>query len=169
MGVLQRRAEFGNQGQRLRRAEARGLHRLAQVDAVDVFHRQPEVAAAFAEIMDRHDVRMAEFRQGPRLPREALREPGIVLQPGQQDLQGNQPVELRLARLVNNPHPAATDAFEDLELRQGGTDVIHRWQVRRHGVLAGTEQHADRTQAAGGIRRQRATTGRAKLFSHIRS
>jgi hypothetical protein len=36
-------------------------------------------------------------------------------------------------------------------------------------VLAGTEQHADGTKATGGIRRQRATTGGAEFFSHIRS
>jgi hypothetical protein len=42
------------------------------------------------------------------------------------DLQGNQAVEVRLARLVNTSHATTPDRFKDLQLWKGSAKVLKR-------------------------------------------
>ena len=70
--VLERLADFGNDGQGLLGGEAARLHGLAEIDAIDKFHQQIKETVRLAKIVDGDNVRMAESRQHSALACEPL-------------------------------------------------------------------------------------------------
>ena len=68
---LQRVGEIARERQRLPRGESFG-HALAQVAAREMLHRQEQVVVGDAEIVDAHDVRMADLAQHLEFLQEAL-------------------------------------------------------------------------------------------------
>ena len=69
--------------------------------------------------MDRDDIRVVQPREKLPLALEAARKRGIALrQRGGQQLERDEPVQLRLARLKNPAHAALPDEFEDFKLRE---------------------------------------------------
>ena len=106
---------------------AAGFHQLAQIGAVHEFHHEIVLTIDLAEIEDRHNVLMAQFRHSAGLAREPLREIRIGSNCRWQDLHGHQSVEFRLPRLVHGAHPAFSHQLQDFELRK------LRGQVLRFG------------------------------------
>ena len=71
-----------------------------------------------AKVVNRDNVRMVQPGQGARLALEPLGELGITLLIRRQDLQRDQPVQPRLARLVDCAHAAATEKTDNLQMRE---------------------------------------------------
>ena len=91
--------------------------------------------ARLAEVIDRHDVRMIQSRQGPRLALEPFGETGAAGHCGRQYFQRHQAIQRRLARLIDRAHAALADEAENLELRKKLGDFPNR---RRHESSAGS-------------------------------
>jgi hypothetical protein len=123
---LQRLADRRHDGQRLLGRQAARLHRLAQVDAVDVLHQQEIELAGPAEVVHRDDIRVAELGQGLALPREPLGEAGVGRVLGGEDLERHEPGERLLAGLVDGPHPAVADELDQLQVREVRGQLAHR-------------------------------------------
>ncbi len=71
--------------------------------------------------MNDSDVRVFESSRGLRLLDEASLAVGVGDE-GRKDLQGDLAVELQVEGLVDNPHPASADLFEDLVVGKGAAD-----------------------------------------------
>ncbi len=101
---------------------------LAQVDAVDVRHRQVQHAAVLARGECPHHIRVVERRGHARLPEEALPEPIVVRQLGREQLQRDL-LPVRVLREVNGPHRPACEKRPDPE----PTDDAPGWTLGAHG------------------------------------
>ena len=156
VGKLQRFADLRNEEQRLLGRDA-GAHRLAEIHAIDELHEQVEEAAAFAEVVDADDVRVAELCEGAGFAGEALGKAGLRGERGREDFQSDEPVELWLPCFEDDAHAALPKELQHLQLGEGCGDFIEH----RHagsGDLRGArrqrdaKQRATRTDAAGRIR-----------------
>ena len=157
-------------GERLRRSEAPGPHRLAEVHAIDELHDEVEEAAAFPAFEHGDDVRMAQFPQHPRLPGKALREGRIAAQFRREDLQRDGAVERGLPHLVNEAHATLADEFQHFELRKRGRHLIERRRGAAAGeAVVGIAEDARRAIAAGGIGRDRGLASGAEVRVHTGS
>jgi hypothetical protein len=132
MGVLQRLTDCGNDCQCLLWLQFSIAQHVAKVHSVDELHHQEIQSSGLAEVVDGDDMRMVELRKQLRLTCEAPGEAGIVFPLRSEDLDGDQAVERFLPRLVNDPHAAPTEAFDDLELREfpGDFPRLQRWNRR---------------------------------------
>ena len=148
VGELERLANLRHEHHRLLRGEPARLHRLAQVYAVHELHQQVEEPAGLAEVMDGDDVRVVQPRQHAGLAVESLGEGGVGGQRLRQELERDEAVQLRLARLVHHPHAAVADEFEYLQLREGGGDRL-RWAAAGSCPRAGRPRSAWRPRPAG--------------------
>ena len=101
---------------------------LAQVDAVDVRHREVEHAAVLARGERPHDVRVVERRGELRLAQEALPEPLVVRELGREQLQRD-PLPVRVLGEVDGAHRAAREQLPDPE----PSDDAAGWTVDAHG------------------------------------
>jgi hypothetical protein len=99
-----------------------------------------------AKIIHRDNLRVIEPGQGSRLALESLGELGITLLFRRQDLQRHQPIQPRLARLINRAHAAATEKANDLEV---GEKLRHLGQGRRGGRRPFGDDRAVRPEFAG--------------------
>ena len=93
----------------------------------------------FADLVDLDDVRMLQRRHGLRFDEKAGQGIGAGVPSGEHHLEGDEPVELLLPRLVDDPHAAAAKLAENLI----AADMGHRPPGR------GIDRRADR------IRRRR--------------
>jgi hypothetical protein len=158
VGVLKRLADSRNDRQRLCGREPSGLHRLAQVHAIDVFHEEKAEPVRLAEIVNAYDVGVTESREHPAFAVEPLGEERVAGQPIGKNLQGHQPVEVRLPRLVDEPHAPVADELLDLQLWECGSNLFERgdFQSSCKGAFwfcgRGAGQHAPRTKPLGGFR-----------------
>ena len=166
MRVLQRLAHLRHDAQRLGGGEAPGLHRLAQVHAIDVFHQEKIEMLRAPKVEDADDVRMIQLRQHAALAIETLGEPRVARQLVGKEFQRHKAVQIRLTRLEDVAHAAAPDEFDDFKLRERRRHALNGWNLLRargrqarvrHGRRAG--QHAFGTEAARRLRRD----GRAAL------
>src|SRR5689334_24999898 len=80
----------------LRAQSLLGVEHVAEVDAVDVLHRDVEQAFGLTGIEDGDDVRMVEPGGGLSLADEALAEAAIAGEVGGQDLQRDDPAEMQM-------------------------------------------------------------------------
>ncbi len=123
---LQRLANLRHDGQRFGWREPSSLHGLAQVHAIDVFHQQKVEAARLPEVENADDVRMVQPRERAAFAVEALGELRIVRERIGQQLERDEAVEVRLARLEHEAHAAPPDEFEDLQLGEGHGQPFQR-------------------------------------------
>ncbi len=97
----------GHQGGGLAGRLRRARHHLGQAAALDEFHGEVRPAVQVADLVDLHDVRMAQAGHGFRLAQKALQ----LLRPGggagQEHFQGDGAVEAQVPRLVDDAHAAA--------------------------------------------------------------
>jgi hypothetical protein len=95
---------------------------------------------------------MVQRGQRLRLLRKAFREPRVTRALGRQQLQCDRTVQRFLPRFINDAHAAASEAFEDLELRKMWRDFLRReWRQRRavnHGRLNDLRHQTSRAHAA---------------------
>jgi hypothetical protein len=112
MRELQRIADRRHDGQRLLRREAARLHRLSQIDSVDVLHQKEVEFARPPEVMHRDDIRVIEFRQGLGFPRKALSKAGVGRVLRSEYLECHKPPERLLTGSVDRSHPATADEFD---------------------------------------------------------
>ena len=98
--------------------------------ALEVLHDEVLGLALAADVVERADVRMRELRDGLRLALEALARFGRRGHVRRQDLDGDRPLEPRVLRLVNLPHPARADRRDDLVGTEAGT------RCEAHEILA---------------------------------
>ena len=82
--------------------------------AGDVLHHEAGEAPAGLDGVDRHDVLVADRRGRLRLAGEPPAGRGRPREMGRQDLDGDEPIEARVVRLEDHPHPAPADHFQDL-------------------------------------------------------
>ena len=82
---------------------------LRKVGAGDIAHRDIEMAVGFAGLKDRNDVRMIDRGGQLRLPLESLLELRIATMCGENQLEGDGPVEIQLAGPIDDPHAALAD------------------------------------------------------------
>jgi hypothetical protein len=82
---------------------------LAQIEALDDSHRQKEVTALLAGLVNRDDVRVVDRRGEPRFTAEAVAKSLLGGQRRGQDLEGAVLVERQVARAVDDSHAALTD------------------------------------------------------------
>ena len=164
---LERLADFRNDGERLGGGEASGLHGLAQVHAIDVFHHQVVEAARLPEVENADDVRVVQAREHAALAVEAFGELRIVRERIGQQLERDEAVEVRLARLEDEAHAAAPDQFEDLQLRKSDGEAFERGDLRRsRGRGFGSGSSGEDAPGAKSLRRL-GGNGRAALGTGV--
>ena len=143
------------------------LQQLPQRHAVHEFHQQVVKPVRLAEIVHGDDVRVAQPRQRLGFAQEALGELRVGALLRREDLQRDEPVQLRLARLIDHAHAAAPEAFQDFQLRKVPGDFGRRRRRLDHlrAVRAGFAgcfgvrgqahaQHAARAKPLRGVGRQ---------------
>ncbi len=114
--------EVGGDGGRLRLAgDAPG-----ETAALDEFQREIRQAVVFADLVNLHDVRVAQPGDGAGLAVEARQLRLVSVGAGENHLERDQAVEGQLPRLVDDAHAAAADLFED---RVAGNDGQRQWRV----------------------------------------
>ena len=116
--VLQRLANFWDNAKRLGWRKFSRLKQLPQRQAVHKFHQQIKISLRFAEIINRHDVRMMQFCQRARFALESFGEFRFALFFRRKNFQRDNPVQSRLARFIDRAHAAAPEAFENFQLRK---------------------------------------------------
>jgi hypothetical protein len=111
--------QFVGEGERLTRADD-----LGQRDAVDVFHRHERLMVVLTGIVDGDDVLVAQVAGGACLAQEALDQ--LVLEEEiAEDFDGEEAVEIRVARKVDGAHPAVAETADDLVLADAIRNLGH--------------------------------------------
>lgn len=136
VGALQCIAHRRHDAQRLLRRQTLRLQELPEIQTINELHEQKVESARLAKIVHANDVRMIQRGEGMRLFFKTDRELGIVRTLGCQQFQGDEAVEGFLPRLVDDPHAAATEAFQNFELRKMRGQFLGRDRRDRRGVLA---------------------------------
>ncbi len=117
--------DLGEHGGRPARVEpALRREQGAEVDALDIAHRDVEDALRLACLVDRDDVRVLHLGGDPPLLLESLAEARVVGELGGQDLQRHLAPVLELLGEVDDAHPAAADQALDAEARELGPDAV---------------------------------------------
>ena len=78
VSVLQRVAKFRHQLHRMGRLKSLFFGDLSQVQAINEFHHQKVHSLTNTKIVNRDDIRMAQFAEGSCFAFESFREFGIV-------------------------------------------------------------------------------------------
>jgi hypothetical protein len=115
-GLLDQPQRFG-EVQGCRPADQRG-QRLAR----HVLHGNERRILVLADVEDRGDVLVLEPAGGTRLAREAV--PRRQVEPGGQHLDGDEPIDERIAREVDGAHPASPEEPDRL-VTANALEVIH--------------------------------------------
>ena len=105
VGVLEGIANLPDELQGVVKRYPPGPQTLPQVHALDVLHDEIGVTVALAEIVDSHNARMVQLRQGTGLSAKAFRKGGIGAGFGRQDLHGHQAIQVRLQRTSGKCFP----------------------------------------------------------------
>ena len=107
-------------------------HRAAGRDAVEILHHQEVDAVLATEVMERTDVRMIQRRDRTRFTLEALACERIAGHFRRQDLDRDRAIEPGVARFVDFPHPAGSDARpEQIRADTGALQVPRQARARR--------------------------------------
>ena len=170
VGELQRVTQRRHDGQSFLRREFSRAQKLAKIRAVHKFHEQKIKSARLSEVVNGDNVGMVQGRQRLRLAREAFGEFPVAHALRRQEFERDEAVQRPLPRLVNHPHAAAPETFENLKLRKVGRQFLRRERFPRLGRLRvrlrrrhGLGHQTARTQAGRRRRRQ----GRAALRAGI--
>ena len=91
--------------------------------AVEAFHDQQVLASGADVVVDRHDVRMVEAGQDPRLAVEKLAARLVVEDVPRQLLDRDAAAERAVDPGEDDAHPAFADGAADVVLRQRGDDL----------------------------------------------
>ena len=92
----------------LRRDPTVRIEQRADIGTVHQAHVNEELAIDLAEVMNGNDVRIPQSRSDIRFTLESLEILSVTRQGLGQELESDVPVTLRVVRLINFPHSAAT-------------------------------------------------------------
>ena len=81
---------------------------------VEQLHHEERRAVVLSYVMERADMRVRQLRDGSRFPVQPVFELRVPSERGAQDLDGDGPVEPRVARLVDFAHAPRAERREDL-------------------------------------------------------
>ncbi len=95
------------------RQRAEPPYQFRQVQSFDVFHHQKMRAVDFPRVVGHDDVRMHELPDRFHLALETGDRLLVLHAIRRQHLQGHNPLELRMKRLVNRPHPAGAELRQE--------------------------------------------------------
>ena len=85
------------------------VNALGERFAVDVRHHEIHKVAGLGDGVDRNDVRMRQLGGEARLAEKALADGGVRRPLRRQDLDGDEPIEVHLAREEDDAHAAASE------------------------------------------------------------
>ena len=97
--------------------------------AVEELHRDERPALVLADLVNRADVRVIQRGSGSRLAREAIERSARERQDIGQELERDVAAKLRVGGAIDHAHPAASELFEDLIVRDAFAD---HWPERHH-------------------------------------
>jgi len=101
--------DLGRDCQRVVERQGATLDPAGQRLAIEVLHDEIRRAVLFADVVQRADVRVLELRDRARFAIEPFSELGISGERRWQDLDGDDAIETRVARLVDLAHSAGAD------------------------------------------------------------
>ena len=90
---------------------------LVEAGALDVGHRDEDLAVDLVDLMNRADVGMIDRRRGLGFASKTLLGLGVLGQPRGEKLQGDGSVEVGVEGFVNHAHPAFPEFFEQTVVR----------------------------------------------------
>jgi hypothetical protein len=115
-----------------------------EVDSIDQFHRDEELAICFARLKDGNDVGVTQMRSGLSLEDEALPEGRVIGKVGCHQLQSDDISALDVAGSEYHAHSAPSELFLDDEVAESLTDAPIRGPlplvVSIHGRAPGPHQ-----------------------------
>ena len=127
--------------------ETDSMDGVREVRALDVFHGEKEVPLRRrAKVVDGDDVRVVQLGHRPRLAAETVGEVFVHADLQGQELDGDEPIQLDLPRLVHRAHAAATEHPEHFVLRKKARDFR---VARRRPLARATTRHLHRAHRAG--------------------
>ena len=97
---------------------------LLERPSADIFHDDIMFSLAFPDIVDIHDIRVRELAGRARFPLKAQQRHRIIGKITAQDLDGHDPVQDGVHRLIHICHAALSDTFK--ELITISDQLIHR-------------------------------------------
>ena len=128
VGGIQRGGELRHQRERaLGRERPLGREQPLEVDAVDVAHRDEELAAGLARLVDRDDAGVVDRGRRARLPQEPGTERLVVAELRRQHLQRDLATEPHVGREVHDPHATATEDLLDAIPPEVPSDGFGGW------------------------------------------
>ena len=119
---VERLRDLGAENERALGIERTGPQERLHVAALDVAHRDEQMPALLADVVDRDDVRVLERGGVLRLAQEALAEGVVLGQLGREQLQRNVPLQARVVRTVDDAHAAAADELLDAKAQELAAD-----------------------------------------------
>ena len=120
MRVFQRLADLRDDGQCFTGREATRIYQASKIHAIDVFHQKVKEAIFPPKLVQGHNVAMVEPSQRLRFPRKPIGKGPIMIDGRRKDLERHDPIQRKLARLVNGPHSSTTEQFQYFKFREKG-------------------------------------------------
>ncbi len=109
---------------------------LRQIAAGDVLHAEVGLVFMAADLEQGHDAGMLKLRRRRRLGLETAQVALVGQGAAQDHLQGHEPVQAHLTRLVDNPHPSPADFCQQLIIGKARQDQTIR-RFRNRGRITG--------------------------------
>ncbi len=113
MCLVEGAGDLGRDAERLCQRQRAFVEPSGQRFPFEKLHHQELDAVLMADVVERADVRVAQRRDALRLALEALAEPRVKRQRCRQDFDGDDPVEARVASLVDLAHAAGPERRDD--------------------------------------------------------
>src|SRR6266849_6563962 len=89
---------------------------------IQKLHRDERPAILLVNLVDGANVRMVQGRRGSRFPLEAAQCPRVSSYVIRKELQCDESIEFEILGLVDDTHPAATEFFHDVVMRDSFAD-----------------------------------------------
>ena len=136
MRVVQRVGDLDGGAQREWQRQRAVLQSPREGRAVDILHHQEDGRAVLTDVMERADIRMRDAGDGARFVAEPF-DPaaGRVHELAREQLDGDGPIEPRIARTVDFAHSPGTERCQDLERAEAGARGEPHCMGRRQGCV----------------------------------
>ena len=124
MRVVEGLGNFNAVADHLVNREAALAQSFCQRDAVTELHHENVDTRLVPDVVQRADVRMVQARDRPGFPFEPLAKLGARFE-GRQDLEGNGPVQARVARPIDLSHATRSKRGQNVERTEKGSWIEH--------------------------------------------
>ncbi len=118
MGIIQGAGDLGDQGGRFAKGQPPHLQKVLERHALHKLGHDHGQAVKRLDVVDDDDVRMAKLGGGAGLALETLAFFLVGQEAGVRDLEGDDAVELGIARLPDGAEAAQAKALEELEFAE---------------------------------------------------